>query len=103
MRDITFLFGDCLKKLTKIKRHSVDLIIADMPYGVSACKWDHCIPMEPLWQQIWRIMRGRGAVIMFGTEPFSTSIRASALKHYCYDWYWDKKFGGNFVQATQDY
>jgi site-specific DNA-methyltransferase (adenine-specific) len=83
--------GDCLEEMSRIEDGSVDMILADLPYGdVTACEWDKMIPFEPLWTQYKRIIKKRGAVILFGNEPFSSLLRLSNLDWYKYDWVWDK-------------
>jgi site-specific DNA-methyltransferase (adenine-specific) len=81
--------------------HCVDLILCDLPYGTTACSWDAVIPFDALWHQYQRLIRGNKAIVLFGSEPFSSHLRMAAIKAYKYDWYWDKKFGGNFVQAKR--
>ncbi len=71
------------------------MILCDLPYGTTACKWDVIIPFEPLWEQYKRIIKDRGAIVLFGSEPFSSYLRMSNIKQYKYDWVWDKKKGGN--------
>lgn len=93
--------GDCIENMKKIPDSSVNFILTDLPYGTTACKWDSVIPFEPMWEQIWRIVKPRAAVALFGSEPFSTKLRMSAFDAYKYDWYWDKKKSGNFVQANR--
>lgn len=78
-----------------IPEGSVDMILCDLPYGTTACKWDSVIPFEPLWKQYKRIIKDNGAIVLFGSEPFSTELRHSNLKMYKYDWVWDKKIAGN--------
>lgn len=87
--------GDCLEVMKDIPDKSVDMILADLPYGTTACKWDTVIPFEPLWEQYERIIKDNGAIILFGSEPFSSNLRMSNLKMFKYDWIWDKKKGGN--------
>lgn len=82
--------GDCLEVMKKIKDNSIDMILCDLPYGTTACKWDSVIPFEPLWEQYNRIIKDNGAIVLFGSEPFSTKLRYSNLKNYKYDWYWKK-------------
>jgi site-specific DNA-methyltransferase (adenine-specific) len=82
--------GDCLEIMPLIPDKSVQLILADLPYGTTACKWDTVIPLEPLWEQYKRIIKDNGIIALFGSEPFSTKLRASNLKLYKYDWYWKK-------------
>jgi len=78
---------------------SVDMILCDLPYGTTACKWDTVIPFNELWLQYERIIKDSGAIVLFGSEPFSSSLRMSNLKHYKYDWVWDKKKAGNIFLA----
>lgn len=85
--------GDCLEIMKNIPDKSVDMILCDLPYGTTACKWDTVIPFEPLWEQYKRIIKDNGAIVLFGSEPFSTLLRYSNLKMYKYDWVWDKVRG----------
>lgn len=78
-----------------IPENSVDLILCDLPYGTTACKWDNIIPFEPLWEQYNRIIKSNGAICLFGSEPFSTKLRMSNFKKYRYDWIWEKEQGTN--------
>ena len=87
--------GDCLERMKEIPDGSVDLILTDPPYGTTACKWDSVIPLEPMWEQLKRIIKPNGAIVLFGSEPFSSYLRMSNIKQYKYDWVWDKKKGGN--------
>lgn len=82
--------GDCLELMKDIPDGSVDMILCDLPYGTTACKWDNVIPFEPLWEQYKRVIKKNGAIVLFGTEPFSSLLRVSNLKDYKYDWVWDK-------------
>ena len=74
-----------------------DLILADVPYGTTACKWDSIIPLEPMWKQLKRIIKPNGVIALFGNEPFSSTLRVSNLKEYKYDWYWEKDKAANFL------
>ncbi len=98
---IQLIKGDCLIEMQNIPDKSVDMICADLPFGTTACKWDTVIPFEPLWAQYGRIIKDNGAIVLFGSEPFSSVLRMSNIKGYCYDWVYDKMFGGNFVQAKR--
>ena len=91
--------GDCLNLMNKIKDHSIDCIVCDLPYGTTECKWDIIIPFEKLWNQYERIIKDNGAIILFGAEPFSSKLRLSNLQLYRYDWFWVKNSAGNFAQA----
>ena len=88
--------GDCLEVMKSIADKSIDAIITDPPYGTTACKWDSVIPFEPMWKQLNRIIKDNGAIVLFGSEPFSSALRMSNIKNYKYDWIWDKKKAGNF-------
>ena len=83
--------GDCLELMKDIPGGSVDLVLTDPPYGTTACKWDSVIPFEPMWEQLHRIIKPNGAMVLFGSEPFSSALRMSNIKNYKYDWIWDKK------------
>lgn len=89
------LLGDCLELMKGIPDSSIDAIITDPPYGTTACKWDSIIPFDLMWEQLNRIIKPNGAIVLFGSEPFSSALRMSNIKNYKYDWIWDKVSGGN--------
>ena len=93
--------GDCLEAMKDIPDKSIDMILCDLPYGTTACKWDTIIPFEPLWEQYNRLIKDNGAIVLFGSEPFSSKLRMSNLKMYRYDWIWQKTKGGGFMTATK--
>ena len=95
------IHGDCLEKMKDIPDKSIAMILADLPYGTTACKWDVVIPFEPLWEQYKRVIKDRGAIVLFGSEPFSSYLRMSNIKQYKYDWVWNKKKGGNPLLAKK--
>lgn len=99
MSDIKLIKGDCLDLMSLIPDGSVDMILCDLPYGTTACKWDVVIPFEPLWEQYWRVLKPNGAVVLFGAEPFSSNLRVSQIKYYKYDWVWDKHIPRGFMNA----
>ncbi len=82
---------DCLEGMKRIPDGSIDAIITDPPYGTTACKWDSVIPFEPMWEQLKRIIKPNGAIVLFGSEPFSSALRMSNIKQYKYDWIWEKE------------
>lgn len=94
---IDLRLGDCLEVMKTIEDNSVDAIITDPPYGTTACKWDSVIPFDLMWEQLNRIIKQNGAIVLFGSEPFSSALRMSNIKNYKYDWVWDKVKGGNFA------
>jgi len=87
--------GDCLEVMKSIPDSSIDAIITDPPYGTTACKWDSVIDFDLMWEQLNRVIKPNGAVVLFGSEPFSSALRMSNIKNYKYDWIWDKKSSGN--------
>jgi len=89
--------GDCLEVMKTIKDNSVDAIITDPPYGTTACKWDSIIDFDLMWEQLNTIIKPNGAIVLFGSEPFSSALRMSNLKNYRYDWIWNKRKAGNFA------
>ena len=80
---------------------SIDAIITDPPYGTTVCKWDSVIDFELMWEQLNRIIKPNGAIVLFGSEPFSSALRMSNINNYKYDWVWNKTMGGNFLQANK--
>lgn len=93
--------GDCLELMKEISDKSIDLILCDLPYGTTACKWDIVIPFDKLWEQYNRIIKDSGAIVLFGSEPFSSQLRMSNLKNYKYDLYWKKEKPTNFMQLKR--
>lgn len=83
--------GDCIEEMKKIPDGSVDMVLTDPPYGTTACKWDTFIPFDAMWEQLKRVTKKNGAIVLFGSEPFSSKLRCSNLKMYKYDWIWNKK------------
>lgn len=95
------LNGDCLELMKDIPDGSIDMILCDLPYGTTACKWDIIIPFEPLWKQYERIIKENGAILLFGSEPFSSYLRMSNIKNYKYDLIWEKNIPTNFFNAKK--
>lgn len=92
--------GNCLELMPQIPSGSVDMILCDLPYGTTACKWDTVIPFEPLWSEYKRIIKKNGAIVLFGKEPFSSYLRLSNVGWFKYDWVWRKDTKSNFPQAA---
>ena len=91
---------DCLEGMKRIPDGSVDMILCDLPYGTTACSWDAIIPFDQLWEQYERVIKDDGAIVLFGSEPFSSHLRLSNINKYKYDWVWDKKKAGNIFLAA---
>lgn len=82
--------GDCLELMKEIPDKSVDMILCDLPYGTTACKWDIVIPFDKLWEQYNRVIKDNGAIVLFGSEPFTSLLITSNIKTFRYDIVWDK-------------
>lgn len=91
--------ADCLEKMKEIDDKSIDCIICDLPYGSSKCSWDIVIPFEPLWEQYVRIIKDDGAIVLFGTQPFTSQLIMSNLKMFKYEWIWEKSKSGSAFTA----
>lgn len=101
--------GDCLELMKDIPDESIDMILCDLPYGTTACKWDIVIPFEPLWEQYNRIIKPNGAIALFGNEPFTSRLICSNLKGFKYRMDWNKKIPSGMgyakyrpMQQTED-
>ena len=82
--------GDCLEVMKDIPDKSIDMILCDLPYGTTACKWDTIIPFEPLWEQYERIIKDNGAIVLTASQPFTSALVMSNIKMFKYEWIWDK-------------
>jgi site-specific DNA-methyltransferase (adenine-specific) len=85
--------GDCLERMKEIPDGSADMVLADVPYGTTACKWDSIIPLEPMWEQLKRIIKPNCAIVMTASQPFTSSLIMSNLKMFKYEQIWDKNKG----------
>jgi site-specific DNA-methyltransferase (adenine-specific) len=94
---IKLLHGDCLELMKDIPDGSIDAIITDPPYGTTACKWDSVIPFEPMWAELKRIIKPSGAIVLFGSQPFTSALIMSNAKMFKYEWIWEKAVGSNFA------
>ena len=101
--------GDCLEVMPLLPDKSIDMILCDIPYGTTACKWDSIIPFEPLWEQYKRVIKENGAIVLFGSQPFTSVMVSSNIKGYKHHWIWKKNRGTGFqvakyrpMMATED-
>jgi len=99
MSKVNLIKGDCLEKMKDIPDGSVDAIICDPPYGTTACKWDSVIPLEPMWDQLKRITKHNSAIVLFGSQPFTSVLVSSNLEMYKCSWLWEKERPSNFFAA----
>lgn len=84
------IHGDCLEVLPSMPSKSIDCIIADPPYGTTACKWDSVIPLAPMWEQLKRVIKPSGAIVLFAGQPFTSALVMSNLDWFKYEWVWKK-------------
>lgn len=87
---INLMQGDCLELMKQIPDGSVDMVLADPPYGTTACKWDSVIPFEQMWEQLKRVIKPKRAIVLFGSQPFTSALVMSNIKMFKYEWVWDK-------------
>jgi len=97
--EMKLIHGECLAEMDKLIEQgvTVDAIITDAPYGTTRCKWDSVIPFDAMWQRLNKLIKPNGAIVLFGSEPFSSALRMSNIKDYRYDWYWQKDKASNFL------
>lgn len=93
--------GDCLELMPQIVSGSIDMILCDLPYGTTQCKWDTIIPFDKLWEQYERIMKPKGAIVLFGSQPFTSALVMSNPKLFRYEWIWEKSKASNFLNAKK--
>lgn len=89
--NIILILGGCLEKMQDIESGSVDMILTDPPYGTTACKWDSIIPLEPMWEQLKRIIKTNGAIVLTASQPFTSRLISSNYKMFKYCWSWIKR------------
>jgi site-specific DNA-methyltransferase (adenine-specific) len=98
---IDLIKGDCLEVMKGIESGSIDAIITDPPYGTTACKWDSVIDFELMWEQLNRIIKPNGAIVLFSAQPFTSVLVSSNLKMFKYEWVWDKVVPTNHLNAKR--
>ena len=93
------MLGDCLERMKEIPDGSVDLILTDPPYGTTACKWDSVIPLEPMWEQLKRIIKPNGVIVLTASQPFTSMLVMSNLGMFKYELIWEKDKPSDFAVA----
>ena len=91
--------GDCLEEMQSIESGSVDMVLADPPYGTTSCKWDSIIPLEPMWEQLKRVIKPNGAIMLFGSQPFTSVLVGSNLRMFRYSMVWKKSQSTGHLNA----
>ena len=97
--DIKLIQGDCLEKMKDIPDGSIDMVLTDPPYGTTACKWDTVIPFEPLWEQLKRVIKPNGAIVMTASQPFTSALVMSNPKMFKYEWVWEKSKAVGYLNS----
>ena len=95
------LKGDCLNLMRTIPDKSIDMILTDPPYGTTACNWDSVIPFAPMWEQLNRIIKDNGAILLFSAQPFTTDLICSNRKNFRYEIIWQKTQAVGFLNANK--
>lgn len=98
MRSV-LIHADCFDVFPYIADKSVNLILCDLPYGTTACKWDSILPLDKLWNEYNRIIKQDGVILLTASQPFTTTLISSNFKGFKYCWYWDKVNAGSFATA----
>lgn len=101
MSEVTLMLGDCLERMREIESGTVDLVLADLPYGTTRCAWDSIIPLAPLWEQYRRVLKRRGAVVLTAMQPFTSALVLSNPDWFLYDWVWEKGNATGFLNAKK--
>ena len=98
---IQLLQGNCLELMKEIQDKSIDMILCDLPYGVTACKWDNKLDLNNLWEQYNRVIKKNCPIVLFSSMPFTVELITSNIKNFNYCWYWIKNQGTNFFHAKR--
>lgn len=101
MSEINLMQGDCLERMKEIPDGSVDMVLTDPPYGTTACKWDSIIPLEPMWEQLKRVIKSNGAIVMTASQPFTSVLGFSNLSNLKYAWIWEKTRATGHLNAKK--
>lgn len=94
-----FYLGDCFDVMKDIPDGSIDMVLADLPYGTTACKWDSVLPFDQLWKEYWRVCKSNAAIVLTASQPFTTALISSQIDKFKYCWIWEKSKGSNFIHA----
>jgi len=92
---------ECLSAMKRIPDGSVDMVMCDLPYGTTACKWDAVIPFAPLWEAYRRVCKKNAAIVLTASQPFTSALVMSNVGEFAHEWVWNKRFAANFVQAKR--
>lgn len=96
------IYGDCLEILPQIEDKSVDMVLTDLPYGTTSCKWDVIIPFEPMWEELYRVAKDNAAFVFTASQPFTSMLVMSNIKDFRHEWIWQKNRGSNFANTVRE-
>ena len=99
---LTLYNDDCLVAMKQIQDGSVDMVLADLPYGTTQNKWDSIIPLEPLWKEYWRVCKPTAAILLTSSQPFTAVLVVSQLQYFRHEWIWIKNRGSNFANTVRE-
>ena len=102
MNKINLLHGDCLELMRDIPDGSVDMILADLPYGTTNNTWDEVIPFDPLWEQYGRVIKDNGAIVLTASQPFTSKLVSSKIEWFKHEWIWEKQRASNFMRTNHE-
>jgi site-specific DNA-methyltransferase (adenine-specific) len=101
MSKIELIHGDCLEKMKDISDKSIDMVLCDLPYGTTQNKWDFVIPFEPMWEQFTRVTKENSAIVLFGSQPFTSALVMSNVQMFKYEWIWVKNNATGHLNAKR--
>lgn len=101
MNEVRLMLGDCLERMKEIEAGTVDLILADLPYGTTQCAWDEVIPMAALWEQYLRVAKREAAIVLTAAQPFTSMLVMSRPDLFRYEWIWEKGNATGFLNAKK--
>ena len=97
-----FMLGDCFERMRELPDASVDMVLADLPYGTTQNKWDSVLPLEPLWAEYWRVCKPNAAVVLTSSQPFTSVLLVSQIERFRHEWVWIKNRGSNFANTVRE-
>jgi site-specific DNA-methyltransferase (adenine-specific) len=100
--DVSLHYGDCLEVMNSLSAHSINLILCDLPYGLTQNKWDSEIPLEPLWVSYKRLLADNGVIALTASQPFTSALVMSNLSMFKHEWVWIKNRGSNFANTVRE-
>ena len=101
MTTFQLIHGECLEKMQEVPDGSIDMVMCDLPYGTTACKWDAVIPFAPLWEAYRRVCKKNAAIVLTASQPFTSALVMSNVRDFKYDFSWDKKHPKGHLNAKK--